>query len=224
MRRLGQSWWFLPASRDLVWLVDGTSFQPGADLRVRQVDLRDTEVLRSVRVPAGQRPIAGQRDRLLLKDVGTLRWWDPATGVTQSMHDHVLAVSAGATVVCRDRCHTVDVHDDTGTRVARLHMERRVVAAAPAPDDHAVALLTDAADTTASSLVIADLDRRTLHPVAGGAPLVSRRLLTWSPNGAFVFFATLDGRLGVLDRSSETTHRVDVDLDDVDAMAAFAGP
>lgn len=54
--------------------------------------------------------------------------------------------------------------------------------------------------------------------------MVSRRLLTWSPNGAFVFFATLDGTVGVFDRASHTMHRVDVDVSEVDAMAAFDGP
>lgn len=224
LRRLGRSWWFLPASRDLVWLIDGTSLQPGAGLRVRLVDLTGAEVLPLTAVPADQRPIAGRHDRLLLKDIGVLRWWNPHTGATQSTPRDVLAVSAGVTVVCRDRCHTVDVLDPSGRRRERLHTQHRVLAAVLAPEDRAVALLTDAANTTAASLLIADLAGRAVHTVADGAALVSRRLLTWSPNGAFVFFATVDGTLGVFDRASHTLHRVDVDLSEVDAMAAFDGP
>ena len=136
----------------------------------------------------------------------------------------MLAVSAGVTVVCRDRCHTVDVLDPSGRRRERLHTQHRVLAAVLAPEDRAVALLTDAANTTAASLLIADLAGRAVHTVADGAALVSRRLLTWSPNGAFVFFATVDGTLGVFDRASDTLHRVDVDVSDADALAAFDGP
>lgn len=73
-------------------------------------------------------------------------------------------------------------------------------------------------------MLIADLDVRAVHTVTDGAAMVSRRLLTWSPNGAFVFFATLDGTVGVFDRASHTMHRVDVDVSEVDAMAAFDGP
>jgi hypothetical protein len=224
LRRLGRSWWFLPASRDRVWLVSGESFQPGEQLRVRQVDLDGAETMASSTVPPGQVPVAGRRDRLLLKDVGAMRWWLPATDAVQPSPRDVLAVSADAAVACRRGCRAVDVLDASGELTARAHTDRRVIAAALSPDGRAVALLTNAPDTLAAALSIVDLDPPAVQTIADEAPVVARRLLTWGTNDDFVFFATFDGALGVLDRRSGALHRVDVDVRGVDAMVAYDGP
>ncbi|HSJ44155.1 MAG TPA: hypothetical protein VK923_05670 [Euzebyales bacterium] len=165
---LGRSLLFLPAPPDGVWIVTGDSWGPGGSMRVRHVDLAGARRVAPTPVPAGTTPVAAQGDRVLLEGDDALRWWTPSTGDMRRIPGRRgLAAGQTTTVVCDARCRTVDVLHRDGTRGARLRMTEPVVAAALAPDERAIALLTDSELATAA-VVIVDRDAGAMQSVTNG--------------------------------------------------------
>jgi len=222
---LGRSLLFLPAPADRVWLVNGNSWGTGGDMRVRQVDLTGGRVVRPTPVPPGQTPVAAQSDRVLLEGGAGLRWWTPSTGGARRVPGRsALAVGETIAVVCAEDCRTVDVLDRDGGRTARLRMAETVTAAVVAPDERAIALLTKT-DLATAALVIVDRDAETMQSVTNGvAARLMARGLTWSPDGAWLFFPTATGRIGVVERATGRVSVVDAEVGAFDALAAGAAP
>jgi hypothetical protein len=95
-----------------------------------------------------------------------------------------------------------------------------VVGAVVAPDEHAVALLTEPELATAA-IVIVDLDAETMHTVTNGVEgRRAARGLTWSPDGAWLFFPTTTDRVGVVERATGRVRVVDAQVGAFDALAA----
>jgi hypothetical protein len=174
-------------------------------------------------VPAGHTPVAAQGDRVLLEGDAALRWWTPSTGEASVVRGRsALAVGRTLVVVCAGDCRTVDLLERTGGRVARLRMAETVTAAVVAPDERAIALLTQTELATAA-LVIVDRDAETMQSVTNGvAARLMARALAWSPNGAWLFFPTSTGRIGVVERATGRVSVVDAEVGPFDALAAGA--
>ena len=222
---LGRSLLFLPAPPDGVWLVTGDSWGPGGSVRVRQVDLAGARIVPPTPVPPGQTPVAAQGDRVLLEGDDMLGWWTPWTGEVRRIPGRRgLATGQTTTVVCDAPCRTVGVLHRDGTRAARLRMAEPVAAAAVAPDERAIALLT-ASELASAAVVIVDRDAEAMRTVTNGVDgSLAARGLTWSPDGRWLFFPTTTGRVGVVDRASGRVSVVDADVGAFDALAAGPSP
>lgn len=218
---LGRSLLFLPAPPDGVWIVTGDRRGPGGSMRVHQVDLSGARTVAPTRVPHGHRPVAAQGDRVLLEGDDALRWWTPSTGKNRRIPGrHGLAAGQTATVVCDASCRTINVLHRDGTPAARLRMTEPVVGAVVAPDEQAIALLTESELATAA-VVIVDLDAETLQTVTNGVEgRLAARGLTWSPDGAWLFFPTTTDRVGAVERATGRVRVVDAQVGAFDALAA----
>lgn len=220
---LGRSLVFLPTTQDRVWTVTGDSYGPGGGMRVRHVDLEGRRIGPATPVPTGTTPVAAQGDRVLLDGDDMLRWWTPATGRRRRIPGRRgLAAGPTLTVVCDATCRTVDVLERRSGRVVRLRMTEPVTAALVAPDERAIAVLTESELATAA-LVIVDRDAEAMQSVTNGvASRLGTRGLTWSPDGAWLFFPTTTGRIGAVERATGQVGVVGADVGPFDALAAAA--
>lgn len=163
-------------------------------------------MVRPTPVPPGLTPVAAQGDRVLLEGDDRLRWWTPSTGDVRRIPGwRGLATGQTITVVCDAACRTVDVLAYAGGRVARLRMTEPVTAALVAPGERAIVLLTETeTELATAALVIVDRDAEAMQSVTNGvASRLQARGLAWSPDGAWLFFPTTTGRIGV----SRARHR-----------------
>lgn len=221
---LGRSVLFLPGTDDGVWVVTTDSGRPGSDMSVRLVDLAGAEAAGPTPVPPSTTPLMAQRDRLLLEVEDGLRWWNPRTGRTSRVRARrALATGPTLLVVCGAACRTVDIHHVDGTRVARLRMTEPVAAAVVAPDERAIALLTVSEPATAA-IVVVDRDAETMRTVTNGVDARrAARGLSWSADGAWLFFPTTTDRIGAVERATGRVGIVDADAGAYDALAAGSG-
>jgi hypothetical protein len=222
---LGRSLVFLPAPPDSVWTVTGDSYGPGGGMGVRHVDLTGRRLGPPTLVPPGTTPVAAQGDRVLLHGDDMLRWWTPSTGRQRRIRGRRgLAAEQTIAVVCDAPCRTVDVLEGDGGRVARLRMTEPVTAALVAPDERAIAVLTES-DLATAALAIVDLDAEAMQSVTNGvASRSAARGLTWSPDGAWLFFPTTTGRIGAVERATGRVSVVGAEVGRFDALAAGTAP
>ena len=103
-------------------------------------------------------------------------------------------------------------------------MTEPVTAALVAPDERAIAVLTES-DLATAARAIVDLDAEAMQSVTNGvASRSAARGLTWSPDGAWLFFPTTTGRIGAVERATGRVSVVGAEVGRFDALAAGTAP